>query len=317
MIRNLLLLILTQVACADWVENWQESPDYFDRLHLQTTGRFSDSRPESNVALVTDAKNNTYRMAHLTTILPFSSNNRVRSRVFNDAAAVLLAIHHFNHKETSPILHDFALQGCNVRLTTKLFDSQMNPIVGTSIIMEQVLRNGERKYNDNPPPAAIIGAYRSAVTLPMAIISGANEVPQISAMSTSTELEDAEQYPYFSRTCPSTEGEGKVVVDYLEFIGTQFNKEIRHVGILFVTDAYGASLQKAFQDYAADRDIATVSIPFGYSNEDEIPKAVELLKKTQFRYFYVICFDDHYLTIMKAASEQGITGDGFFWIFQG
>ncbi len=220
-----------------------------------------------------------------------SNGRRLRPTVENEAIASLLAIYHFNNPETSPILNAQELEGCNVRLTTEFFDTQFSPINSTRRFTDVLLRNHSL---DNPLPAAVVGAYRSATTSPLAILTGVNNIPQVSYASTSTDFDVKEQYPYFGRTVPSTLGEARVAVKYFQDLGAS------HVGILFVTDAYGSALQKAFQDAAAEVEIITSSVAFSYSasaNGVEIENAVSSLANTSFRYFYA--------------------GKDFLWIFPG
>ena len=63
---------------------------------------------------------------------------------------------------------------------------------------------------------------------------------------------------------------------------------------LYLQDAYGSALQKAFQDAANDAGLITDSVAFSFSadaNGDEIENAIDHLERTKFRLFYVICFD--------------------------
>ena len=314
-LRVVLLCLLIGRNAGEWTSEWTVKPDFFD--DLQATGKTSFPG-DSPVAAATTSVNATYRLAHLASFMPFSIEGRVRASTVDQAAAILLAIYHWNHKETSPILHDDEfLRKCNVRLTTEFIDTLMDPVVSTSVVLERV-------KSREPPLAGIIGAYRSAVTSPVALVSGAYDLPQISAMSTSTDLENREQYPYFSRVCPSTEGEAQAAVDYWKFLSHRFsngnNNEkptIEYLGVLFVRDAYGASLQRAFQNSATNAGIQTVSIPFGFSNKEEIAESVRKLQATQMRHFYVICFESDYTSIMKEATELGMTGIDHFWLFHG
>eukprot|EP00544_Gedaniella_sp_CCMP2646_P004871 CAMPEP_0202485260 /NCGR_PEP_ID=MMETSP1361-20130828/4139_1 /ASSEMBLY_ACC=CAM_ASM_000849 /TAXON_ID=210615 /ORGANISM="Staurosira complex sp., Strain CCMP2646" /LENGTH=1067 /DNA_ID=CAMNT_0049114115 /DNA_START=47 /DNA_END=3250 /DNA_ORIENTATION=+ len=289
-----------------------ETLDYFDRLRTDSSLVQSiQGSNESNVFVVTDTAGDSYRLADISGFLPFSNGRRLRPTVENEAIASLLAIYHFNNPETSPILNAQELEGCNVRLTTEFFDTQFSPINSTRRFTDVLLRNHSL---DNPLPAAVVGAYRSATTSPLAILTGVNNIPQVSYASTSTDFDVKEQYPYFGRTVPSTLGEARVAVRYFKDLGAS------HVGILFVTDAYGSALQKAFQDAAAEVEIVTSSVAFSYSasaNGVEIENAVASLANTSFRYFYAICFDSHFEPIMTAADERHMTGKDFLWIFPG
>ena len=301
-------------------EEW-EGLSYYDRLRLEgvSGSAFSEERPESSVALVIDDKRNeTYRMAHLASFLPFSNKAGVRSGMHNVAAAALLAIHHFNNKDSSPVpqLHD--MKDCNVRLTMEFIDSKFDPLASTSILLYDVLPRRENRTLENPPPAALVGAYRSAVTSPLAILSGVNDMLQVSSLSTASDFENKAHYPYFGRTCPSAYGEAQVAVDYYNFLSSRLGKPVRYVAVLFVSDNFGSAVQKAFQDFASNDDIETVSYSFSYSSDpSEIVNAVEALVKSEYRYFYVVCFVRHYPVIMEEAHKQGITGDDYFWLFHG
>ena len=86
-------------------------------------------------------------------------------------------------------------------------------------------------------------------------------------------------------------------------------------------DSYGSSLQKAFQDAANDAGLVTSSVAFSFSANQgkrfEIENAIVQMKKTQFRIFFVICFEDHLEPIIKTALDYDIIGKNFSWILTG
>ena len=85
-------------------------------------------------------------------------------------------------------------------------------------------------------------------------------------------------------------------------------------------DSYGSALQKAFQDAANDANLVTDSVAFSFSadmNGEEVDNAIGHLKKTQFRLFYVICFDNHLRSIIETALKYDIIGPDYLWIFPG
>ena len=148
----------------------------------------------------------------------------------------------------------------------------------------------------------------------VAILTGVNEIPQVSHASTSTDFDVKEQYPLFGRTTLSSSGEAAVALEYFKQLGAT------HVGIIFVTDSFGSALQKAFQDAAAEAGISTASVAFSYSADPdgpEIPSAVASLGRTQFRFIYAICFEVHYDPMMTAAYNKGLTGGDYLWVFPG
>lgn len=301
---------------------------YFDQLHANpfVQARFSPNATstQSNVAAVTIPPNisrtgeeETYRMVHLGCYSPLTNKGVYRSGGFNYIAGLLLATYHFNNKEESPLLKDMeSLKDCNIRFTTELIDTRMDPVSSTTAISAQVLRP-RVFHTEQPLPAGIIGAYRSATTAPLAIVSGVYGIPQMSALASSTDIDNKDQYPYFARSCTSTDGDARAAVDYYKYMETKFERSIPYVAVLFVRDAYGAALQKAFQDVADEHGIQTQSIPFPYDNPNDIPAAIEQLKDTAFRYFFVICFASHVPYIVEAAEKSGLLGDNTFWLFQG
>jgi hypothetical protein len=288
--------------------------DYFDRLRtapLLTTSAIKSPANEDRMWEVTTTEGETFSLAHITAFLPFSDGTSIREAVEDDLAATLMAIHHFNNPELSPHLTPEDLADCNIKLTAEFQDTRQSPIDSTRRFTNILQR---QNVLSEPLPAGVIGAYRSAVTSPLAILTGVNDIPQISYASSSTDFDVKEQYPLFGRTIHSSTGQALVALELFQSLGAS------HVGVLFVTDAFGSALQKAFQDTASEAGVVTDSVAFSYSADlegREIPKAVESLKKTQFKLFYVIAFEVHYESIMEAAYEQGLIGDDYLWIFDG
>lgn len=306
-----------------WTLLWSSSvlgqgtrdPSYYDDLRDENADMLEkvDISAESNVFLVQlEGQSVEYRLAELKAFLPLSNGDSVRQGYQDDAAAALLAVYHFNNLDMSPVLEEEDdLKDCNVKLTMEIVDSKFSPIGSTRVFTESLHTENTLK---TPLPAAVIGAYRSATTSPLAILTGVNGIPQASYASSSTDFDVKEQFPLFGRTVTSSTGEAKVALDYFNSIGAS------HVGVLFVTDAYGSALQKAFQDAANDAGMITDSVAFSFSadlNGDEIENAIEHLRETQFRLFYVICFENHLKPIVEMAQKYGIIGPEYLWIFPG
>jgi Receptor family ligand binding region len=301
-----LLILLSTAVTAEIVI------DFFDTLRNDPSLSTSISNTSANnLFTVTDSKGKEYRLAQISGFLPFSNGSVLRDGVENDGFALLLAILHFNNVGLAPFLDSEEISKCNIKLTAEMFDTQFSPINSTRLFTRILQRNNTLQ---SPIPSAVIGAYRSAVTSPLAILTGVNNIPQISYASTSSDFDVKEQYPFFGRTIMSSVGEAQITIDY-------FNKVLKatYIGVLFVTDSFGSALQKAFQDAASNVGITTDSFAFSFSDADglEIQNAVKSLKKTQFNIFYVIAFELHYEPIMKAAYDGGLVGDDKVWIFNG
>jgi len=250
-------------------------------------------------------------MADIKSFLPFSFNATTANPVLiNDGFCVLLAIDHFNNVEKSPILTSQDLAGCQtLKLTMELFDTHLSPILTTRTFTSVLQRAASLAV---PPPAGVIGAFRSAVTSPLAILTGVNGIPQISAASTSVDFDVKSQFPLFGRTCTNSVGEATVAIRYFQQIGSG------EVAILFITDSYGSALQKAFQDAANAANISTVSVPFSFSiSQKEATQAVQSLINAQYRHVYAILYENQYDIIMGTAIDMGAAGVDYFYLFPG
>ena len=215
------------------------APDYYDWLRTQVTDDDVVQVEGSNLFEVVAATNTSttkYLLGDVTTFIAFSDGNLIRAGLHNDAAVALLAAHHFNNLDESPIVTRediFGTSGtskdikdCNVRLTLDILDTQFSPIESTRIFTQILQRN---HTVETPLPAAVVGAYRSATTSPLAILTGVNDIPQVSYASTSTDFDVKEQFPRFGRTISSSTGEARSALDFFIKLGAD------HVGVLFVT----------------------------------------------------------------------------------
>jgi len=99
------------------------------------------------------------------------------------APAVYLAMEHLNNGDGSVIPEVEGLnERCPIRFTTEMIDSNRSPAVAVDKAIEIISR-------ENQTTCALAGAGRSPVTIPLAIISGIRDIPQISPLSTSEERE--------------------------------------------------------------------------------------------------------------------------------
>ena len=108
------------------------------------------------------------------------------------AASSLLAMTHFNSRNSSLIAAFGELGSCDVRLEVQpvVYNSQGD--VRTTV---QQFINGYSGWD------AVVGPARSATTLPVARLGGILDIPQVGYWATSPSLNSAD-YPYFARTIP-------------------------------------------------------------------------------------------------------------------
>jgi Receptor family ligand binding region len=217
------------------------SPSFFDQLRTSLSVQNDSAasivtNPNSSIFETTLRLQNTtttYRLAEIKTFIAFSNGTNALPNNFNDAFAVFLALHHFNNMQEigHPVLGDYItnhtkLLGCNVKLTMELIDSQYSP---TKTTLEFTSLSQRPTSIQSPLATAVIGAQRSAETLPLAVLTAVKGIPQVSASATSLSFDTKEQFPLFGRTVTSTKGEAAAAARFFQSIGST------HVVILFVT----------------------------------------------------------------------------------
>jgi Receptor family ligand binding region len=216
------------------------SPTFFDDLRVN----LSDSDVESNitrgenssiyeVTFLLEDISATVRLAEIKSFLPFSKDGMALPVNRNEGFGVLLALQHLNQMSekghpvaTELVASDPALSMCNIRFTMELFDGQFSPTVTTRTITAVMQREVSLA---SPRPTGVIGAYYTSETLPLAILTGVNDIPQISASATSIDLDSKEQFPLFGRTVTNTDGEATAAVRFFQTLRST------HVAVLFVT----------------------------------------------------------------------------------
>jgi hypothetical protein len=128
--------------------------------------------------------------------------------------ATHLAIEHLNSGNGVIIPEVEGLnERCPIRFTTEMIDSKRSPSVAVNEAIEIISR-------ENQTTCAIAGAGRSPVTIPLAIISGIRDIPQISPLSTSEECKLLCYFP----TCLSHYDMLKTFIfiyTYIYFLHTQ------------------------------------------------------------------------------------------------
>ena len=286
---------------------------------LQRIGNFdvfTDSENNDN-----DSEDEIIALCHIHLALSFTDGTGQprRGGKYEEATAAALAVQHFNSRNASNIIADLGasssalLENCPVKLSLEMHDSEFQE----SVTVEQVIRATDRPIDSNHTirPCAFLGASRSAVTLPMSLITSLRGFPQLSASSTSAALDDTSQYPLFARTVPADDGTAIPVIQYM-----RYTLGIQYMTILNVGDSYGSGyvlgLQLAARRYAPDLFLQQVDIPVDAS-QASINTAVQLLKDTQNTFFFAIVYPTSTLdAVMTEAYRQGIAGTGRHnWFF--
>jgi len=218
-----------------------------------------------------------------------------------DLVGLMMGVHHFNNRNSAVVkdLEDID-DKCKIRFTLDFVDSEGDPKIATNALSRAIGKD---------EACVVVGAAYSSVSIPMAVISGINSVPQLSHASTSTELDDHKNYPFFSRLVPSDAGVADAMVKY-------FAESIKmsHICIVYVSNSYGISYAKAIQNAAYKYSIQTQAFALPSNpDEDTMLQLIQHLKQTNIRYFVAVTFD--FEILMASAITGGIVGPDYFWMF--
>ncbi|ELU18505.1 hypothetical protein CAPTEDRAFT_168165 [Capitella teleta] len=100
----------------------------------------------------------------------------------------------------------------------------------------------------------VVGGARSAITIHLASLLQIFSLPQVSYLSTSSELSQAERFPYFARTVPSDTNQAKAIIELL-----------RTFKWYYVSVVYGGSFYGTRGFYDLSKAAAEVGVCFAYS----------------------------------------------------
>ena len=232
------------------------------------------STPEGDVAF-----------CHLSALVPFTfGDNAPWLTAFEDAAVIALAIQHLNAGDGTIVPEVEGLNDrCNVRFTTEFADTEF----AGGVTLEHVVHQTSRQPGTvDRIPCAFVGAYRSAVSLPMSIVTGLLGYPQVSGASTSADLDDTSQYPLFGRTIPTDAGNAVPIIRYIREV-----LNVKHLAVINVNDAYGNAyvqgMRKAAENFAPDMVLHQIPLD---DDPASIPAAINSLVATEYRYVFAVVF---------------------------
>ena len=184
------------------------------------------------------------------------------------ACSTFLAAHHVRNGDNSVVPNLHALTG-NLDLSLEMYDTQM---------FEQVAIRG---YLDGRSKGAraLIGAQRSAVSMPLALLSGIDQIPQCSFWSSSPSLSNKLLYPYFGRTFPSDAVTALAVPGLLRYFGWA------SIGVVHVNDAYANAYAEGLRENAPEANVRVVATAsFEANTKSTYGAALEVIKSAAVRY---------------------------------
>ena len=157
---------------------------------------------------------------------------------------------------------------------------------------------------------AIVGAACSSASLSAAFLGARNKVPQISYSSTSGELSDGAQYPFFARTVPSDAYQAFALANLIRF---QFGYTM--VATVATTDSYGQAGINAFHAAADQVGILVLTKELLSADERHFTSQYANLKASHARVIVLFCLHPVQTgEFLVGAHELGLGGPGYMWI---
>ncbi len=201
------------------------------------------------------------------------------------------------------------IQGCDIQLTTEIYDSKFNPLVVSRVVSALLQRNTTSL--EKPYPASIVGIAFSSEAKPASILSGIYQVPIISIAASASELENRGTYPTFVSISPTDESKAFILVEHF------LSLNATHFGLIYVRDEFGVGYARHIRLEAEKRGMRVVSVSFprhGDNTNEQlgVKNAIEELRKSQLKYFFVIPFRNDE-EILRQAYRANITGPGYAW----
>ena len=217
------------------------------------------------------------------------------------AAASLLAVNHFNTRNSSLISKFGQLSSCDVQLVVSpiVYDTQ-----STSLATAKLVVDGYANWH------AIIGPARSATTVTAATLGGMLKIPQIGFWPSSPTLDDVAAHPYFGRVCPSDLATNRARMEY--FKSVNWNR----VGLLYINDAWGAPLASDLAARFSNID-GWVLKPqaFTAGNVEEMRTGLTTLKNDGYKIFVYFSYESDTLLVLREAVTLGLIGKDCAWSF--
>jgi hypothetical protein len=266
-----------------------------------------------------------YPFCHVISLIPFTAsseqNASLREDGYEAAVAGLLAIQHLNTGDGSIIKELRGLNDtCKIRFSAEFVDTQHNAGTAMNHVINIISRYDEvpveehkSEGNHDLPPCGFLGAFGSTVSATTSIATGLKDFVQVSAKSTSADLDDKTLFPKFARTIPSDAGTAEALVLY---VSQQLH--LQYIAVVNVNNNFGNAYVTSIRD-AANRhvpDLVIVQIPVDRSGDPQLDRkhirdAVMSLKGSKLLYSVLVLSDpEMHDVFMEEAYKQKIAGDG-------
>ena len=164
------------------------------------------------------------------------------------------------------------------------------------------------------PVAATIGPLETFISIPVASFFRLFQMLQVSYGSTSTELNNRDQYGYFFRTIPAHDAEVEAMVDIILYYKWD------HVSVVYSDDLFGSSIHRHFQEIAKAKEIcidANEPIRDGFEDLNYRKLAHLLFVNTTANVMVLLASVDHAKNLLNHAQvvkDSNIAKRNFVWI---
>lgn len=195
------------------------------------------------------------------------------------------------------------------RTVPSVHDTESLPRIATDRYLRGAYRPNVTCLFPDPAWDAVIGPMRSACSTPVAMLGGLQKRLSVSPWSTSPDLEDQAQYPYFTRTIAQDDSTILAIISWL-----QQNTWTR-VGLLYIKDEWGSGFATSLAREFSSRSMELVSQSFNENDAASITTAVGQLASQRVRIVISLNFDTDFVTIVDAGIAAGILGAGHHWIW--
>ncbi|KAL1527507.1 hypothetical protein AB1Y20_008897 [Prymnesium parvum] len=156
---------------------------------------------------------------------------------------------------------------------------------------------------------AIVGAGCSGASAYASRVAASAGTPLVSPTSSSPELSDGVDHPYFARVIPSDEFTAVALVDLLRNLWNY-----TRVALVHATESYGTGAANAFLEsaFAAGLDVGTV---LGFATEaEEFNSQLHTLSGTRLRVIVLLCQTNDAARFLRQAYLAGVGGVGYLWL---
>eukprot|EP00466_Bigelowiella_natans_P016380 jgi/Bigna1/146547/aug1.116_g21255 len=154
---------------------------------------------------------------------------------------------------------------------------------------------------------AFIGPNSSSASASVSPLAEIFDVPHISYASTSTELSNSEQFPYFFRTVPQDDGQADAIIQFAQAANWQ------SIAIFNTLDSYGSAGAQELQ-IAANRTGITINtqqeIFSGETSQDIITSRLIRIRDSLSRIIVIFMLEEDAARVLDAAQRLGIIDVG-------